>query len=197
MSKFSLSRQEENFIEQCLANKIINIQTLVKYNVDCTVSNYWGYRIAACKGYLKLLRYLMSLEPNRKELADSYILSWTASANQFDAIQLLIEDGDFYASDNTAVQWTASNGNIPMMEVLLGYCNDFTNIFGAAAKDGQYKMFEFLLDNGINELDQQFENSFRFAISFKRKNIADLLVSQGFFSEGNVKQETWSKYQNL
>ena len=132
-----------------------------------------------------------------QELAESNILAWSASSGQLATTQLLIDEGNFFAKDNMAIQWTARSGNIPMMEILLGYCTDFRNIFTTAAHDGQYKMFEFLLDNGINEFDPQFGSSFGVAVSRRRKNIADLLVSQGFFSEENVKEETWSKYENL
>ena len=58
-------------------------------------------------------------------------------------------------------------------------------------------MFEFLLDNSINEFDPQFDDSFRAAVASRRKNIADLLISQGFFTEQNVTEETWNKYASL
>ena len=57
-----MTRQEENFIECCFNNKLSTIKTLTKHNVDITVSGYWGYRIAANKGYIGHLAQKCSIE---------------------------------------------------------------------------------------------------------------------------------------
>lgn len=194
---FKLTGQQENFIEKCFINDLSMVKTLVKYKVDYTVSEYWGIRIAASKGYADLLVYLLTLNPDREKLADSYILSMAATSGNMNTTKTLIEDGDFYQNDSSALQWTATKGDVEMMELLLEYCKCFDGVIVSAIKAGKLKMVEYLLDNSIDEYDKNFKLAFNNAISYRKKEVADFLVQGGYFCAENVDSDIWDKYLKL
>jgi hypothetical protein len=192
-----MTRQEENFIEKCFANDLKSIKFLIKNRVDIAVSEYWGYRIAATNGFLELLSYLYSIDNNHSDIAKSGILAWTSVARKKNIIKYIIDLSDEYKNDSSAIQWTAANGDIEMMEILLGYFDEYNWIFVSAAKNGHLNMISFLLDNDIDKLDKEFSLTFNNAVLSRKKSVADLLLHRNAFSRNEINDGIWEKYEQL
>ena len=189
-----MTRQEENFIECCLNNKISNIKTLVKHNVDITVSEYWGYRIAATKGYIDLLKYLYSVDNNHELISKSGILSWAATNGQLDSVEFIINQSDCYKSDTSTLQWTAASGNVDMISLLIPYCTYFDWIIVSAAKSGQTELLSFLFDNEIEKLDRNYKLGFNNAVLSRKKKTATLFIERQIILEAEIDKDVWEKY---
>jgi hypothetical protein len=145
MMNFKLTGQQENFIEKCFINDLSMVKTLVKYKVDYTVSEYWGIRIAASKGYADLLVYLLTLNPDREKLADSYILSMAATSGNMNTTKTLIEDGDIVSAIKA--------GKLKMVEYLLDnsideYDKNFKLAFNNAISYRKKEVADFLVQGG-------------------------------------------------
>ena len=189
-----MNRQEENYIECCLNNKLSTIKTLVKHNVDITVSDFWGYRIAATKGYIELLKYLYSIDNNHDLIAKSGILSRAASIGQIESVEFIISLSDSYKSDTSTLQWTAATGNIDMISLLIPYCTYFDWIIVSAAKSGHTELLSFLFDNEIEKLDRNFKLGFNNAVLSKKKKAASLFLERQIILEAEIEKDMWEKY---
>ena len=189
-----MTRQEENFIECCFNNKLSTIKTLTKHNVDITVSEYWGYRIAATKGYIDVLKYLYSVNNNHETISKSGILSWAAVNGQLDTVEFIISQSDCYKSDSSTLQWTAASGNIDMISLLIPYCTSYDWIIVSAAKSGHTDLLGFLFDNEIEKLDTNYQLGFNNAVLAKKKKSAALFLERKIVSEIEIDKDIWDKY---
>jgi hypothetical protein len=153
--------------------------------------------LAAQKGHHSILLYLLGLELNREELAKSSILAWTASANQQKSLEILIQDGDYYKNDNTAIQWASSNSSQEIIELLLNYCSNFSYLFLGAVKKRRYELVQFLLDNGLDQYDQYFEKSVKTAIHLSDKRMADLLIKNSSIKFNDLSEKVRIDYEKL
>jgi ankyrin repeat protein len=189
-----MTRQEENFIECCLSNKLSIVKSLVKYNVDITVSEYWGYRIAATKGYIDLLKYLYRVDNNHESISKSGILSWAATNGQIESVEFIINQSDSYKSDTSTLQWTAASGNVEMISLLIPYCTYFDWIIVSAAKNGHTEMLSFLFDNEIEKLDRNYTLGFNNAVLSRKKMAASLFLDRQIILEKDIDKDIWEKY---
>ena len=189
-----MTRQQEYFIESCFINDIQMVKTLVKNKVNVSGQNYWGHRICATRGFLELLTFLYQVDSNHKEISKSGILAWAAASQQYDVVKLIISSSDEYKNSSSALQWVAAKGDVEMMIMLITYCEKLDWIFVSAARNGHVPMIEFLLDNGIENLDSQFNLTFNNAILSYKKKVADLLLNRGVVVESQIEKDIWRMY---
>ena len=181
-----MTDQEKSFIESCFEGSLRFIKTCVKHGVDIHVENDWCIDIAARKGYSKIITYFLNNGISHESAAKKMVLAYTCDAQDLELVKYLITKSDAYKNETSALQWTAAKGNIPIMELLLGYFNEFNGIFCSAASTGQIELIQFLIDNNLQDFDSGAERAVFWAGERSKWNAVELLLKNNIGTLDNL-----------
>ncbi|WP_028283573.1 MULTISPECIES: ankyrin repeat domain-containing protein [Flavobacteriaceae] len=181
-----MTDQEKSFIESCFEGNLRFIKTCVKHGVDIHVANDWCIDIAARKGYSKIVTYFLENGISHESAAKKMVLAYTCDAQDLELVKYLIGKSAEYKNETSALQWTAAKGNLPIMELLLGYFNEFNGIFCSAASTGQVTLLQFLIDNDLHNLDSGAERAVYWAGEKGKWNAVELLLENNIGTLDNL-----------
>jgi ankyrin repeat protein len=148
-----MDAQEKSFIEACFEGNLRSIKTTIKYGVNIHVENDWCIDIVARKNYPKIVTFLLDNGITHESAAKNIVLAYTCEHGNYKLAKLLIDSSDAYKKDHMAIQWAAAKGNLKLVELLLGYMDDFNGLFCRTASTGQNEVIQFLIDNEIQNHD--------------------------------------------
>lgn len=180
-----MTDQEKLFIESCYENKFSSIKMCIKYNVNIHVENDWCIDIVARKGYSKLVKFFLENGITHESASEKMVLAYTCDNQDLDLVKYLIENHE-YKKEHSALSWAAATGNMEIIELLLGYFDEFDGVFCSAAQSGQVNVLNFLIDNGIQDLDSGSERAPYWAAEKNKWNVVELLLSNGIGSLENL-----------
>lgn len=181
-----MTDQEKSFIESCFEGNLRSIKMCVKHGVDIHVANDWCIDIAARKGYSKIVIYFLENGISHESAAKKMVLAYTCDAQALELVKYLIGKSDEYKNETSALQWTAAKGNLPIMELLLGYFDEFNGIFCSAASTGQVELLQFLIDNDLQDLDSGVERAVYWAGERSKWNAVELLLENNIGTLENL-----------
>lgn len=125
---------------------------------------------------------------------DDYIteaLIEASSKKDNDTLNALLNDPRVYTPDNIVdlFKEAAYQGNLPIMEILLDdyklYSRDPSESIKTAVLGNQYDALVFLLNDENIGTPHNYDVAIIEAINFKRKEIAERLIENGYFNCGH------------
>lgn len=189
-----MTDQEKSFIESCFEGNLRFIKTCVKHGVDIHVANDWCIDIAARKGYSKIVRYFLENGISHESATKKMVLAYTCDTEDLELVKYLIEKSDEYKKETSALQWTAAKGNLKIMELLLGYFNEFNGIFCSAASTGKVELIQFLIDNDLQDFDSGAERAVYWAGERNKWNAVELLLKNNIGNLDNLGADYTAKF---
>lgn len=181
-----MTDQEKSFIESCFKGNLRSIKTCVKHGVNIHLENNWCIDIAARNGHSDIVVYFLENGISHKTASEKMVLAYSCNAQNLELVKYLIKASDEYKNETSALQWTAAKGNLPIMELLLGYFDDFNGIFCSAASTGKVELLQFLIDNDLHNLDNGSERAVYWAGERNKWNAVELLLENNIGTLDNL-----------
>lgn len=181
-----MTDQEKSFIESCFEGNLRNIKTCIKYGVDIHVADDWCIDIVARKNYSEIVIFFLENGISHEVAAKKMVLAYSSDAQDIELVKYLIENSEEYKNETSALQWCAAKGNILIMELLLGYFNEFDGIFCSAASKGKVELLKFLIDNDLQSYDTGAERAVYWAAERNRWDAVELLLNNDIGTTENL-----------
>lgn len=188
-----MTDQEKSFIESCFEANLRDIKMCIKYGVDIHVEKDWCIDIVARNGYSKIVTYFLENGISHKSASERMVLAYSCDNQNLELVKYLIEASDEYKGETSALQWAAAKGNLQIMEVLLGYFDEFDGIFCSAASTGKVEVLQFLIDNDLQNLDKGSERAIYWAAERGKWNAVELLLENNIGTFDNLGADYTSK----
>ncbi|WP_299007378.1 ankyrin repeat domain-containing protein [uncultured Tenacibaculum sp.] len=189
-----MTDQEKSFIESCFEGNFRNIKTCIKYGVNIHIQDDWCIDIVGRKNYSEIIIYFLENGISHKSAAKKMLLAYTCDAEDLNLVKYLINNSDEYKNETSAIQWTASKGNIEIMELILGYFEDFNGIFCSAASTGKIELLQFLIDNDIQDYDNGSERAVYWAAEKNKWSTVKLLLENNIGTIDRLGEKYTNKY---
>ncbi len=191
-----MTDQEKSFIESCFEGNLQNIKSCIKYGVNIAVADNWCIDIVARRGHSKLVKFFLENGISHETACKKMVLAYSSNNEDLELVKYLIKESSEYKKETSALQWAAAKGNLPIVELLLVYFNDFNGVFCSAASTGQLEILQFLIDNGIEELDSGAERAVYWAAEKYKWYAVDLLLNNKIGEMSNLGDQFTKKYKD-
>ena len=167
------------------------VENLIEnYQIESKNKNYNSDYDSSGNNYFIGIRpgitYFLNNGISHESAAKKMVLAYTCDAQDLELVKYLITKSDAYKNETSALQWTAAKGNIPIMELLLGYFNEFNGIFCSAASTGQIELIQFLIDNNLQDFDSGAERAVFWAGERSKWNAVELLLKNNIGTLDNL-----------
>lgn len=170
------------FGEKFDLNKVETYQKMVLMGIDIRAGNDNAMIVAAQKGNLEIVKFLVESGANVKS-QDNYAVRLASEFGYLDVVEYLYKSGaNVKADGNYAITWACKNGHLPVVEFLTSVGADIkTNQnlpIKMAAIGGHLNIIKYLVDRGAN-ISTDNDYVFNIACRNGHSDLAEYAASLG------------------
>ncbi|AAV51153.1 putative ankyrin repeat protein [Acanthamoeba castellanii mimivirus] len=177
------------FGEKFDLDKVETYQKMILMDIDIRAGNDNAMIIAAQKGNLEIVKFLVESGANVKS-QDNCAVRLASEFGHLDVVEYLYKSGaNVKADGNYAITWACKNGHLPVIEFLTSVGADIKaaqNLpIKMAAIGGHLNVIKYLVDRGAN-ISTDNDYVFNIACRNGHTDLAEYAVSLGadIFSDG-------------